>query len=148
MNGEETNQSKNAREALAILADRLAQIIHGLDPYDFEILCDLIFRASGWQLDSVRGGTMKGIDLDLNSPLTGGRSHVQIKSKADHTHFENLVRKYSGKGLEHVYLVVHTLEGKISEESREGEVEVLGPERLARLAARLGLGEWIVHKAA
>jgi hypothetical protein len=146
LNGEDTAAAQQVKVAQRNLTAALSPVIENLDPYDFEILADLIFRASGWQLDSVRGGHMKDIDLDLSSPLTGARSQAQVKSKAGTTEFDKLKRDTDGLTLEHVYLVVHELDG-IDETHNEGVVEVIGPRRLAELSTRLGLAEWLIHKA-
>jgi hypothetical protein len=69
-----------------------------------------------------------------------------VKSRAGKTEFDKRKRDTDGLTLEHVFLVVHKLVG-IDETHKEGVVEILGPRRLADLSTRLGLAEWLIHKA-
>jgi hypothetical protein len=79
-------QSSPIAQAIAhqrdLLASQLTEAIQDLHWKDFEILVDLVFRASGWRRVSVLGQQAKGYDLELRETITGDRFVVQIKSSA------------------------------------------------------------------
>ena len=82
INGTEPPHVKRANEALEQMVAALVPIISGLHPKDLEILVDLIFRNGGWNRIGVVGETEPDIDLALESPVTGERIAVQVKSRA------------------------------------------------------------------
>lgn len=150
INGKPLKEIAKTKEALSALQQKIETLIRGLHWKDFEILIDLIFRQAGWQRISVLGGTEKTIDLDLLSPITLERYAVQIKSKSSLAEFEHYQRRFADmQGYARIYFVVHTpssdLTQTVGESSRD--IELLLPNRIAKLAVQYGLTDWIIDKA-
>lgn len=57
----------------------IVDMMRFLNPYDFELLVELVFAQSGWQRISSSGGTQKTIDLELYLPSTKDYAFVQVK---------------------------------------------------------------------
>jgi hypothetical protein len=116
---------------------------------DFEILVDLIFRGAGLQRINELGGTMKSIDLDLVSPLTGERYAAQVKSQAGATELQAIQDAFSDHAdFSRIYLVVHSPDPSlIHTRDVQPPFEILGPQRLAELTVRNGLTDWLVRQA-
>jgi len=152
INGKTPPHVEEAHKTLRELVDRLEKVIKHLDPKDFEILIDLIFRQAGWQRVSNLGGSQKTIDLDLISPITKKRYAVQVKSQADLTTFENYKKEFNDmQGYYQIYFAVHSPSQDLEnysepEESETFKVELLLPHRIAELALKLGLANWVLDK--
>ena len=54
-----------------------------MNPGDFEIFVDLLFRSDGWSRIGTLGKTTKDIDIELISPITNERAIVQVKSQSN-----------------------------------------------------------------
>ena len=152
INGKTPPHVEEAHKTLRELVDRLEKVIKHLDPKDFEILIDLIFRQAGWQRVSNLGGSQKTIDLDLISPITKKRYAVQVKSKADLFTFEKYKIEFKDmQGYYQIYFAVHSPSQDLenyseSEESEAFKVELLLPHRIAELTLKLGLANWVLDK--
>jgi len=152
INGKTPPHVEEAHKALRDLVDRLEKVIKYLNPKDFEILIDLIFRQAGWQRVSNLGGSQKTIDLDLISPITQKRYAIQVKSQADLATFENYKNQFRDmQGYYQIYFAVHSPSQDLknyseTEESETFKVELLLPHRIAELALKLGLANWVLDK--
>jgi len=152
INGKTPDYVEKAHETLQKLIDRLEKVIKHLDWKDFEILMDLIFRQAGWQRVSNLGGSQKTIDLDLISPITKKKYAVQVKSQADLVTFENYKNEFKDmQGYYQIYFAVHSPSQDLetyseTEESETFKVELLLPHRIAELALKLGLANWVLDK--
>ncbi|MBA7532258.1 hypothetical protein ES705_24484 [subsurface metagenome] len=152
INGKTPDYVEKAHKTLRKLSNRLEEVIKHLDWKDFEILIDLIFRQAGWQRVSNIGGSQKTIDLDLISPVTKRRYAVQVKSQADLATFKNYMDEFKDmQGYYQIYFAVHSPSENLKsysskEESETFKVELLLPHRIAELALKLGLTNWILDK--
>lgn len=152
INGKTPEYVEKAHKTLQKLSSRLEEVIRHLDWKDFEILIDLIFRQAGWQRVANLGGSQKTIDLDLISPVTKRRYAVQVKSQADLATFKNYIRQFKDmQGYYQIYFVVHSPSEDLKsyndkEESDTFNVELLLTNRIAELALKLGLVNWILDK--
>ena len=115
---------------------------------DFEILIDLIFRQAGWQRVSKLGGIQKTIDLDLLSPIMEERYAVQVKSQAGLSQFKKYQERFQDmKGYSKIYFVVHTPDTDLQKYDLEDNVfELIFSDKIAQLAIKYGLIEWIMNK--
>lgn len=150
INGKPPREIAKAKEALSALQQKIETLICGLHWKDFEILIDLIFRQAGWQRVSVLGGTEKTIDLDLLSPITLERYAVQVKSESSLAEFEHYQRRFADmQGYARIYFVVHTPSPDLTQTAGESsrDIELLLPNRIAKLAVQYGLTDWIIDKA-
>jgi hypothetical protein len=139
---------REALEAKVTLAERLEKAITALHWKDFELLVDLIFRASGWRRISKLGESMKNVDLELEDPITGDLYQVQVKSKASKQTFDDYAERYSDE-FRKFYFVVHSFEDdslRKYESTPESDVQLIKPRRLAEMAIDSGLVNWIIGK--
>jgi len=149
INGQVSKEIEEALEAMSMLEHKIEALIRRFHWKDFEILVDLIFRQAGWQRVSVLGENEKTIDLDLLSPITSERYAVQIKSKASRAELESYQRRFTDmQGYSRLYFVVHTpSRDLIDAEVVGGDLELLLPDKIAHLAVKYGLADWVNAKA-
>jgi hypothetical protein len=145
INTEEEPNVEATRLAYQQLSDRVQTIIENLNWRDFEILVDLVFRQAGWRRVSELGGPQKTLDLILDSPITGERFGVQVKSSADSAALAAYKETFEGiPGLARHYFVVHSPSGDLEDSET---VEVVGPDKVADWSIRYGLVDWLVDRA-
>src|ERR1700751_5125927 len=102
-----------------------------LQPFDFELLVDLVFSTSGWRRQGIVGKTQKTLDLDLTLPSTGERAFVQVKSKTTSAELAEYVGGLDDLGpYDRMFYVYHSGEAHTTDE----RVVIINPERLAELA--------------
>ncbi len=94
LNGTELPSVIRARKAYKELKDSLIDLIKSLTWKDFELLIDLIFSYSGWKRIETLGKDQKWIDLVLQSPVTGKKAFVQVKSESDLPTFQEYVERF------------------------------------------------------
>lgn len=116
---------------------------------DFELLVDLIFARTGWTRISVLGGTQKGIDLEVENPAVQEIAFVQVKSAAGQGEFNIYYQKFQEQRIRYARMIfaVHTPEGALNPPD-DPRVQIWADDRVAQLALRLGLGEWIEGRLA
>ncbi|MCI0483142.1 MAG: hypothetical protein L0Y78_01015 [candidate division NC10 bacterium] len=132
-----------------LLAAQLAEAIKELHWKDFEILVDLVFRASGWIRVGVLGEQAKAYDLELREPITDDRYVVQVKSRAGLQELAEAAAQFSPDDYRRVFLVVHTPDAALAQaEDIPDHVELLPPKDLASRAIDAGLTSWIEEKLA
>lgn len=151
INGHEPLDVRQTREATARLEQSVEVLVKKLQPKDFEVLTDLIFRQSGWQRLSVVGKTQKDIDLDLISPATGERAFVQVKSQSDEREFQEYQDRFSSmgsnSGYSHFFYVVHSPSKGLEERAKTSN-NLFVSTRIAQMVVRTGLIEWLLKKVA
>lgn len=148
LRGDKPDDVRSALNALDTLANGLQALIARLHWRDFEILVDLIFRAAGLQRVNELGGTMRSIDLDLVSPLTGERYAAQVKSQAGPNELADIQAAFADRDdFTRIYLVVHSPDTALKNTVTEPPFELLGPRQLAELTIRNGLTDWLLRKA-
>lgn len=146
INGDELPEIKEAEEAFINLRDRIVKIIKTLNPKDFELLIDLIFRNAGWQRIGVVGKTQKTIDLALYHPITEERAVVQIKCQSNLEEF----KKYKNKFIEMTeydkfFYIAHTPDSALSKyQTEESNINLYFADKVAELAINSGLFNWIL----
>ena len=142
-------QAQEAQQALSVA---LIPVIKNLHHTDFEILVDLIFMHGGWRRVGISGGTEKDIDLDLESPITGDRIAVQVKSAASMAVW-NEYREISQamEGYTRFYFVTHSPNKALREAEKPhatSQYVYWDAEELTRQVIRSGLTGWVLDKAA
>jgi hypothetical protein len=147
INGETSLQEQALMDAREQLAVAVEDIIDRLHWKDFELLVDLIFRAAGWQRIGEVGGAQVAIDLQLTSPILGESYAVQIKSSARLQGFQRYPEqtKYMDQFTRH-YFVVHEPKS-LTPNLDDWRYELWLPDKIADLAIRHGLVDWIADKA-
>lgn len=149
INGEQKKEVVEVEQAMSVLKSKLASLIQHIEPKDFEILVDLIFRQAGWQRVSDIGKTQKTLDLELFSPVTGERAIVQIKTKSSLDEFEKYQNEFASMKNDYnkFFYVVHTAEGKLKTYKNESETKLYLVDKVAELAISAGLVDWIIKKS-
>jgi hypothetical protein len=148
LRGETPAPVRAAETARTAFEETIRRLIKMLPWHDFELFVDLLFRQAGLQRTSQLGATIKDIDLDLLSPLTDERYAVQVKSAAGRDELARLQDAFSHPhDYSRIYLVVHSPDQALGREVVHEPFELLGPNELAKLAVRHGLGEWLMGRS-
>ncbi|HKC74251.1 MAG TPA: restriction endonuclease [Chloroflexota bacterium] len=147
INGREQPLVAEARGALAALQDKLEHVVRHLNWYDFETLIDLIFQRAGWQRLAMTGGTRKGLDIDLISPVSEERVAVQVKSRAGLAEFDAYREGCADMaGRTAYYFVVHSPGPDLAHAETGDTFRLWLPQDVSRLAVQYGLSEWVIDK--
>lgn len=153
LNAEDTPGYREALAAKEAFATRVADAIRLLQPKEFEILVDLLFRGAGWRRVTMLGGPMPDFDLVLEEPLTHERYAVQVKCGAGLADFKLAVtnfEEFSREDLRRLYFVVHTPTDGLAdpppgEPDPAARVELMGPQIVARHVVDMGLASWVLE---
>jgi hypothetical protein len=115
---------------------------------DFELLTDLIFRNAGWHRLSLVGETLKYVDMELQEPITNELYQVQVKSQATLGDFEKYARDFSHGSFRKLYFVVHSPDKNLVDNGVNlyRDVELILPDKLAKMVVEFGLTEWLLKK--
>ena len=146
--GEQLIEIKEAEESFGKLKDKLIFLIQKLNPKDFEILVDLIFRSGGWQRMGVVGKTQKSIDLAIFHPITGESAVVQIKCQTDLAEFNKYKKIFTGMtDYDRFFYVAHTPQGDLEKYINDVDnLNLYFSDKVAELAINSGLFDWILKK--
>ncbi len=145
LNVEKTAVTKAVRTARSELIETLIPLIPGLHWKDFELLVELVMTQGGWRRVSATGGTQHTIDLELELPLTGERTLVQVKSRLDQKTAETVATDLTeAAGGSRVFIVYHTPSDQLTVDQEN--VTMIGPKALAEHVVDLGLTTWIMAK--
>ncbi|MCF8297096.1 MAG: hypothetical protein K9H48_16450 [Melioribacteraceae bacterium] len=130
------------------LVSKVKEGLTSLHWKDFETLVDLVFRNAGWRRTSVIGEVMKYVDLELEDPITGDLYQVQIKSSATLEEFEKYIQNFSRDNFRKFYFIVHSPDLKLSNYSvnTDENVELILPDKLAKMVVDFGLTDWLLKK--
>lgn len=138
------NDIKNLRLSLEAL-------IKKLNPKDFEVFVDLIFRSASWSRAGVLGSTVKTIDIELFAPVTNEKAIVQVKSQASLALFNAYKKRLQNMlGYDKIFFVTHTPSEdlqKYIDNGLEDEIQIWDSKKLAEFSINAGLIEWIVNIA-
>lgn len=149
LNDELLPEVETAQKRLKKLEATLAELIRSLNWKDFELLCDLIFSNAGWQRIATLGGTEKGIDLDLLSPVTGRRLFVQVKSQSNKKTFLKYLAEFDAHSqYDELYFIVHSPKGDVRKwsEGNDPKIKVFSAQDIARLTVSADLIDWLIKK--
>lgn len=147
LSGERSLLAQQIDASAEKLISHLLVAISELHWKDYETLVDLVFRDTGWQRVSVLGQQAKGYDLELRESMTNARYVVQIKSQATLADLIETANQFSAADYRRVFFVVHTPAPDLSNSKQVPEhVELVAPEKLARLALEAGLIGWLKSK--
>lgn len=149
INSKEPKEIKETEDAFNHLKGKLAVIIKKLQPKEFELLVDLIFRNAGWQRLSVIGKTTKTIDLAIGHPITGERAVVQIKCQSSLAEYKSYEKRFLGMTeYDKFFYIAHTPEPSLENyKSRSENINVYFSDKISELAINSGLYNWILKIA-
>ena len=121
-----------------------------MNPGDFEIFVDLLFRSDGWSRIGTLGKTTKDIDIELISPITNERAIVQVKSQSNLGVFKDYLKRLEGfeDNYEKIFFVTHSpsldLERTILESLNDNFI-YYDAKKLSELSINAGLIEWLIN---
>jgi hypothetical protein len=141
INGTKLPQVQQAVAVQEAMWAALVPLMRMLVPQDFELLVELVFAASGYRRIEIVGKTQKTIDLDLELPITGKRSFVQVKSRTSTAELARYVELIEEQ-YDEMFFVFHTG----SATTHDDRVTVIGPDALARRVFDAGLSDWLIRK--
>jgi hypothetical protein len=135
----------SAREAYTTA---LATLIGKLHDRDFELLIDLILARTGWNRLAKLGGSTADIDIEAENVATNEIAFVQVKSKATQKVLDDYVERFQDQRdrYDRMIFAVHSPEGDLTVPEDEPSIQIWNGDRIAELAVRLGLGEWIANR--
>jgi hypothetical protein len=143
INGESLPCVADASQKLTDLELSILKVIRLLLPEDFELLVGLLFSTSGWRRVSAIGGNEKTTDMDLELPITGEEAFVQVKSATNQGQVDDYLDKLESEGIKgRMFYVYHS--GTVA--NRSSQVQLIGPERLAKMVVNAGLTQWVIDK--
>lgn len=143
INGQKIPEVERALSSVEQMKASILELMHLLEPQDFEILVDLVFSTSGWRRQGVVGKTQKTIDIDLILPSTGERAFVQVKSKTTIADLQEYIARIDEIApYDRMFFVYHSGNA----ETDDDRVTLVGPERLAELVLDAGLTNWLIRK--
>ena len=149
--GSQSEELKSVEQHLAALESGLEHLIKRLNPKDFEVLVDLIFRAAGWSRVGELGKTTKTIDIELRAPVTNERAVVQVKSQSDLRTFKEYDKRLmSMDGYDKHFFVTHSPTNDLTRFIESGattSIQVWDSKKLAELSINAGLIDWIIKVA-
>ena len=90
------------------------------------------------------GDVQKGMDLELQEPVTGDRFFAQVKSSAGQAELDEFANSYITETNHRMYFIVHTTQGELK--SDRPNLEILDAARLAEMVVDLGLTGWLLEK--
>ncbi|WDF73931.1 restriction endonuclease [Novosphingobium sp. KACC 22771] len=132
-----------ARERVVSVARDMIRSLHWAD---FETLVDLIFARSGWQRSTRVGAKLTDVDIVMEQPTTDESAFVQIKSKANQAILDDYLDRYEVTGHDHFFFVCHTVSGTLKMPEKRG-LHLFAGQRLADVAVRNGLFDWLIEKS-
>ena len=109
-------------------------------------MTDLIFVRGGWQRVSVLGETMAEVDLVIEQPTLEERATVQVKSRASQAVLDDHIERYRRSGASRTFFVCHSPDGALSSGVDDARVHVWTGDRLAELAVKSGLYDWLIER--
>lgn len=151
INNTQSIELSNVERDLKSLRVSIQLLIKKLNPKDFEVFIDLLFRSAGWSRIGALGKEIKTIDIELLAPVTNEKAIVQVKSQSSY----NVFREYRERLLEMMeydkyFFVTHTPDKKLAQyiESKEEElIEIWDSAKLAEFSINAGLIEWLINVA-
>lgn len=147
----QSNELAAVERDLQSLRISLENLIKNLNPNDFEIFVDLIFRSAGWSRVGALGKTIKTIDIELLSPVTNEKAVVQVKSSSNLKTFKDYEQRLSSLiGYDKLYFVTHTPDKKLQNyinNNSTSDIQFWGAAKLSEFSINAGLIEWLVNAA-
>ncbi len=152
INGTTSKELEEVEQDLRSLQEKIGKLIKKLNPKDFEIFVDLIFRAASWSRAGLLGKTIKTIDIELIAPVTNEKAVVQVKSESNMNVFNEYKDRLSNMDAyyDKFFFVTHTPTPefqKYIESLEETKIQIWDCNKLSELSIHAGLIEWLINVA-
>lgn len=131
-----------AKTSMLSIAQKMIAELHWAD---FEVLADLILARGGWQRISVLGETMADVDLIIEQPTLDERASVQVKSRASQSVLDAHISHFRRSVERRTFFICHSPDGPLSTNG-EDNVHLWTGEKLAEIAVKSGLFDWLVDR--
>ena len=140
----------NAANARSDYQCAVLRMVKRLSPKDFEQLIDHILARTGWARISTLGKTREGVDVEAENPAVSEIAFVQVKSSANQRVLNDYIERFQQRRDFYARMIfaVHSPIGKLNAPTDIPAVQLWTGDRVAQLAVRLGLGEWIESRLA
>ncbi len=134
-----------AQKARAEALKAMEGMIKSLQPGDFELFVELVFTRLGWQRTGSLGRTQKTVDMNLYLPASDENAFVQVKSRTTQAELQTYIDAFARRGENRMFFAYHT--SKTPLVSEDERVQILDGTRLAGMAWRAGLFDWLMQMA-
>ena len=105
-------------------------------PVDFIPNCEL----------SGVGGHLFKPHVKVEQPMLDERATVQVKSRASQAVLDDHIERYRRSGAARTFFVCHSPDGVLSSAADDARVHVWTGDRLAELAVKSGLYDWLIER--
>lgn len=135
-----------ARQTRMAYQNSIAALINELQPYDFEQFVDILLSRDGWVRISELGKTQADVDIEVENRTANEIAFVQIKGEAGQSVFNDYVGRFQEQQDRYAKMIfaVHRKIGNFSTTNKS--IQIWDRDKLASLAIRVGLGEWLESK--
>jgi hypothetical protein len=141
---EEDADVARANFARAAYVDSVAKLVALLGYKDFEQLIDLILSRTGWARLGRLGGTIEGVDIEVENVSADEIAFVQIKSSASQKDLDDYVAKFTERRARYHRMIFAVHSPGESLASPSGlPVQVWTGKKISELVVKLGLGDWV-----
>lgn len=147
--GDKDSDVVRAADARRNYERAIQELIKKLSAKDFEQLIDLVLARSGWTRIADVGGTREGVDVEVENLAINEVAFVQVKSAATQSVLDDYIGRFAERRDHYARMIfaVHSPSGNLVRPV-DPSVQMWTVEEVARLAVRLGLGEWVANKLA
>lgn len=127
--------------------DAVSGLVRRLAPQDFELLVDLLLARDGWIRIGKLGGTVEGIDVEVENAAVNEIAFVQVKSRAHQAVLDEYVDRFQKRRERYARMIfaVHTANGHLQPPA-DKHVQIWNRDRIAQLVVRHGLAQWIAGR--
>ena len=100
-----------------------------------------------WARLARRGGTTEATDIEAENAATGEIAFVQVKRSATQSTLDDYVRRFTEREelYQRMIFAVHSPTPNLSEPT-DRRIQIWGRKKIADLAVRLGLADWIAKR--
>ena len=151
INNTQSEELANVEKNLKLLKENLEKLIKKLNPKDFEVFIDLIFRSAGWSRAGILGNNVKTIDIELLAPVTNERAVVQVKSESNMKKFQEYKNRLTSMDeYDKYFYVTHTPSSELQsyiDLQEESDIQIWDAKKLSDLSINAGLIEWLINVA-
>jgi hypothetical protein len=125
----------------------LSGLVRRLSARDFELLVDLLLQRSGWARIAKLGGTVEGVDVEVENAAIDEIAFVQVKSRANQAVLDDYVSRFLERRdrYSRMIFVVHTSSPNLTFPTGL-PIHIWDIDTISRLSMRLGMSNWLASR--